>query len=53
MSNEVNNPISNKERKESKLAARIKALGLIGFTFFLLKGIAWLFVLYFAGKGCA
>jgi hypothetical protein len=35
-----------------KWKQRLKKIGLAGFLFFLLKGIAWLFVFYFAGKGC-
>lgn len=38
--------------KENKTIKWLKKIGIAGFLFFLLKGIAWLFVFYFAGKGC-
>jgi hypothetical protein len=30
----------------------LKRIGIVGFSFFLIKGIAWLAVFYFAAKGC-
>jgi len=39
-------------KQASKFALWLKRLGLAGFMFFLLKGIAWLVVLFWAGK-CA
>ena len=34
----------------SRGKAYLKKIGLAGFLFFLLKGLAWLFVLFFIGK---
>lgn len=36
--------------EESKYRKWLKNLGFAGFLFFLLKGLAWLAVFYFAGK---
>jgi len=36
-----------------KMKQRLKALGVAGFLFFFLKGLAWLAVFYWAGKGCS
>ncbi len=53
MSNEQDNPITHNGDKKSKFILRLKALGLLGFLFFLAKGIGWLFFFYLAGKGCS
>jgi hypothetical protein len=52
MSSDSNNPLPPDKPNQSKLVQRLKALGVVGFLFFLIKGLIWLFVLYFAGKGC-
>jgi hypothetical protein len=35
---------------KAKLFAWLKKVGWIGFFFFLLKGIVWLFIFYYGGK---
>jgi len=38
--------------KKNKLVAWFKKIGIVGFLFFLIKGLVWLVVFYMAGKGC-
>lgn len=40
------------KKSQSKGVQWLKKLGVVGFLFFLFKGIAWLFVIFMAGK-CA
>jgi len=39
-----------KENRHSKLKSWLKKIGIIGFMFFLIKGLIWLAVFYFIGK---
>lgn len=40
-------------KKDSKVLTYLKRIGWIGFFFFLIKGIIWLFVFYFIGTKVA
>lgn len=37
---------------DGKVVKYLKRIGLAGFLFFLLKGLVWIGVFYFAGKSC-
>jgi hypothetical protein len=37
---------------KTKYSNWLKRIGIAGFFFFLIKGIGWLAVFYFASKGC-
>lgn len=41
-----------RQQNTGKFATWIKRLGVAGFLFFLVKGLVWLCIFYFAGKGC-
>ena len=40
------------EQDQSKIKGWFKKIGLVGFLFFLIKGLVWLFIFFQAGK-CA
>jgi len=42
--------MKTEEPKKSKLQFWLKKIGIIGFLFFLIKGLVWLAVFYFIGK---
>ncbi|MCB9283809.1 MAG: hypothetical protein H6563_07035 [Lewinellaceae bacterium] len=48
----MENPSNPPDRNFSRFTVWFKRVGIAGFLFFLLKGIAWLFVFAAAGK-CA
>lgn len=49
MQNETTTQVG--EAKTKGFVKWLKRLGFAGFMFFFLKGIAWLVLLYFGGKG--
>jgi hypothetical protein len=41
------------ENNSSKIKTWFKKIGLVGFLFFLIKGIVWLVLIFWAGKSCS
>jgi hypothetical protein len=38
---------------DNKLKSWLKKIGIAGFLFFLIKGLIWLVVIFYAGKSCS
>lgn len=51
--NFINCDLMTKTPTRGNAKSWLKKLGLTGFLFFLIKGLVWLGVFYFAGKGCS
>lgn len=51
----MDNPSENQNdtQKQNKWVSWLKKIGILGFLFFLGKGIVWLFVIYGVSKGCS
>ncbi|MBW7845176.1 MAG: hypothetical protein H3C45_05950 [Bacteroidia bacterium] len=47
-----NNEKPNATTTNQKLKQWFKRIGLMGFTFFLIKGLLWLIIPYLITKGC-
>lgn len=47
-----NEKTTQEKKKNNKLTAYLKKLGLVGFLFFFIKGLVWIVIFVFGVKGC-
>ncbi|HMU98776.1 MAG TPA: alanyl-tRNA synthetase [Chitinophagales bacterium] len=44
--------LPNEDSNKSKISSYIKKIGVLGFLFFLVKGLIWIAIFVFGVKGC-